>query len=87
MPKNDAQADALAASQKQSEEDNKAQLERTSSTQPTPTQAEIDRAKLGVESLSELDNKEADGSPEESTRATATDGNAGYANRSLSAKK
>ncbi len=40
------------------------QAERTDNVQPTPTQAENDAAKLGVESLSDLDGKTADGSEE-----------------------
>lgn len=40
-------------------------------TQPTPTQAENDRAKLGVDSLAELDDKESDGSPEENSDRAA----------------
>lgn len=39
--------------------------DRVNSTQPTPTQEENDRAKLGLHSLEELDDKEADGSPED----------------------
>jgi hypothetical protein len=55
--------DHLADARKQSEADTKAYYERVNSTQPTPTQEENDRAKLGFESLKDLDDKEADGSP------------------------
>jgi hypothetical protein len=57
----DAREDALAASQRQAKEDFKAAEERQSG-QPTPTQEENDRAKLGFDSLKELDAKEDDGS-------------------------
>lgn len=49
-------------------------------TQPTPTQEENDRAKLGIHSLEELDDKEADGSPEEKAPAP-------YQTRDAAAKK
>lgn len=45
--------------------ENEEQVARTNSFRPTPTQEENDRAKLGVESLKELDSKEDDGSSEE----------------------
>ena len=57
-----------------SDADTKAQLERASSTQPTPTQEENDRAKLGLHSLEELDDKESDGSPEEKDVAAGAPG-------------
>jgi hypothetical protein len=56
-------ADKLTDEQKQSEADTKAYYERVAASQPTPTQSENDRAKLGFESLKDLDDKEADGSP------------------------
>ena len=70
----------LDEQRKQSEADTQAQLERTSSTQPTPTQAENDRAKLGFQSLAELDEKEPDGSAEEKGSGAA------YLTRESSAK-
>ncbi len=65
-----AKNDPLAESQKQVAAETAEQLARAESSQPTPTQEENDRAKLGVSSLSELDNKEADGSSEEGGAAT-----------------
>ena len=59
-----ARADVLAASQRASEADTKAAAERQS-YQPTPTQAENDRAKLGIDSLAQLDSKEDSGAPDE----------------------
>ena len=51
--------------------ENEEQLARTENLKPTPTQEENDRAKLGVSDLSELDNKEPDGSKEEAPKAPA----------------
>ncbi len=65
--------------------ENEEQISRTDSFRPTPTQAENDRAKLGVTSLSELDNKESDGSPEEKDVA-ASDGGF-YSTRAATPKK
>lgn len=59
----DARAKQLADSRKETEARTKEQLERAESTQPTPTQEENDRAKLGISSLADLDDKEDDGSP------------------------
>jgi len=56
---------AFSADQKRIAKQNEEQIARTDGLQPTPTQEENDRAKLGVDSLSELDNKEADGSAEQ----------------------
>jgi hypothetical protein len=56
------------------------QLARSENLQPTPTQEENDRAKLGLHSLADLDDKEADGSPEEKAPAA-------YETRSTAAKK
>jgi hypothetical protein len=50
----DKKEDQLAQARKQSEEDTKAHYERVSSSQPTPTQEENDRAKLGFDSVKEL---------------------------------
>jgi hypothetical protein len=57
------------------------QLARSENLQPTPTQEENDRAKLGLHSLADLDDKEADGSPEEKAAPAA------YETRSTAAKK
>lgn len=63
----------LAASRKASEADTKAAEERQS-YQPTPTQEENDRAKLGLSSLEELDDKEDSGAPtEEEARLAAAE--------------
>ena len=58
----DDKAKAIDEARKASNADTKAYYERVSGSQPTPTQAENDRAKLGYDSLKELDNKEDDGS-------------------------
>lgn len=62
----DNKKDAFKADQQRIADENKEQLARAEGVQPTPTQEENDRAKLGVDSLSELDNKEVDGSEEQS---------------------
>jgi hypothetical protein len=68
----DDKAKAVADAQKESQADTKAFYERVAASQPTPTQEENDRAKLGFDSLKELDNKEDDGSgSEEEARAAA----------------
>jgi hypothetical protein len=68
----DDKAKAVADAQKESQADTKAFYERVAASQPTPTQEETDRAKLGFDSLKELDNKEDDGSgSEEEARAAA----------------
>lgn len=56
--------EALADSRKRVEDETKEQRARIDSVQPTPTQEENDRARLGIESAKDLDNKEADGSEE-----------------------
>jgi hypothetical protein len=61
----DGKDKAVADAQKESQADTKAYYERVAASQPTPTQEENDRAKLGFDSLKELDAKEDDGSPEE----------------------
>jgi hypothetical protein len=62
----------LADSRKAADADTKAYYERVAASQPTPTQAENDRAKLGIDSLEQLDNKEDDGSGSEAeVRAAA----------------
>jgi hypothetical protein len=64
--------EALAESRKAADADTKAYYERVASSQPTPTQAENDRAKLGIDSLEQLDSKEDDGSGSEAeVRAAA----------------
>lgn len=70
----DEKAKAVADAQKESQADTKAYYERVNSSQPTPTQEENDRAKLGFDSLKELDNKEDDGSGSEAeARAKAAE--------------
>ena len=59
MTKNDGAADRAA----QAKADYDAAVERQSG-QPTPTQSENDAAKLGFDSLKELDAKEDDGTSE-----------------------
>jgi hypothetical protein len=58
----DGKDKAVADAQKESQADTKAYSERVAASQPTPTQEENDRAKLGFDSLKELDAKEDDGS-------------------------
>jgi hypothetical protein len=70
--KKDSREQQLADARKASDADTKKQLERINSTQPTPTQEENDRAKLGFHSTSELDDKEDDGSPEQKAAAYQT---------------
>ena len=68
----DDKSKALADARKESDADTKAYYDRVKASQPTPTQEENDRAKLGFDSLKELDSKEDDGSPsEEEARAAA----------------
>lgn len=55
----------LAATREQVDAETQEQVARTEAARPTPTQDEIDRARLGTQSLEELDNKEADGTPEQ----------------------
>ena len=76
----------LASERKASDEDTKAYYERVSGSKPTPTQEENDRAKLGFDSLEELDNKEPDGSEEVSRDLSAGRAEA-YKTRSLESKK
>jgi hypothetical protein len=56
---------------KASDADTKAYYERVNGSQPTPTQQENDRAKLGFDSLKELDNKEDGGAPSEADARVA----------------
>jgi hypothetical protein len=65
----DKKDNRLADSQKRNAEINKDQLARAEGAQPTPTQEENDRAKLGVSDLSELDNKVSDGSDKQESPA------------------
>lgn len=67
----DEKKDALAESQKASEADTKAHYARVAASQPTPTQEENDRAKLGFSSLKDLDDKEDDGSGSEADARVA----------------
>ena len=64
-----ARDEALKDGRKDSDADTDAFYERQAASKPTPTQDENDKAKLGHESLEELDNKEPDGSPEEEPAA------------------
>lgn len=64
--------DPAAEAKKQSDADTAAYYERINSSQPTPTQEENDRAKLGFKSLEELDNKEPDGSPADKSAVAYT---------------
>lgn len=75
----------LAESRKQADEDTKAHYERVNSSQPTPTQEENDRAKLGFQSIEELDDKEDDGSEEQ--RDLVAGGAAPYTTRVAAPKK
>jgi len=76
-----------ADTRKRVAEETKEQIARQD-TQPTPTQEENDRAKLGVSSLEQLDDKEPDGSPEETTRNLASGtAAADYSTRSAAPKK
>jgi hypothetical protein len=78
--KKDPREQALADARKQADADTQAHYDRVGASQPTPTQEENDRAKLGFDSLADLDDKEADGSPEEKAPAA-------YETRSTAAKK
>ncbi len=84
MADKNSKADALKDSQKRAEQDYK-DAEARQSGQPTPTQEENDRAKLGHDSLADLDDKEADGSPAE--KDVAAGGAAAYNTRNLTPKK
>lgn len=79
--KKDPRAQQLSESRKQADEDTKAHYERVSSSQPTPTQEENDRAKLGFDSVEELDDKEDDGSEEQ--RDLTAGGAGSYTTRSV----
>lgn len=65
--------------------ENEEQVAKSEGLQPTPTQAENDRAKLGVSSLKELDDKEPDGSPEQKDIEAGQA--AGYSTRAVAPKK
>lgn len=75
----------LKAERKAADEAHDEQVKRVANLRPTPTQEENDRAKLGLHSLEELDDKEGDGSPEE-REVSAGKGTAGALNRSVSTK-
>lgn len=55
----------IAQNRKELEAQNKAAMERTDNVQPTPTQEEVDTAKLATPTLETLDSKEDHGAPEE----------------------
>jgi hypothetical protein len=76
----------LAAERKAADADTKAFYERTNNVQPTPTQEENDRAKLGFNSLEELDSKEDDGAPSEA-EARIADAEAAVEREKTAAKK
>jgi hypothetical protein len=66
--KDDATADRdtqLKASREETARQTEEKFARTEKARPTPTQEENDKARLGVASLEELDNKEPDGTEEE----------------------
>jgi hypothetical protein len=69
----------LAENRKALEAQNAAAMERTDSVQPTPTQEEIDVAKLATPTLETLDGKEDHGAPEE--RQVEAGGQAEYRTR------
>lgn len=58
-------AELLEQSRKDLEAQNKAAMERMDNVQPTPTQFEVDSAKISTPTLDELDSKEDHGAPEE----------------------
>jgi hypothetical protein len=62
--------------------ENEEQVAKADGLQPTPTQEENDRAKLGVSSLEQLDNKEDDGSGEDRAALTYSTRDAAPAKRS-----
>jgi hypothetical protein len=74
----------LKAERKAADEAHDEQVERVAKLRPTPTQEENDRAKLGLNSLEDLDNKEPHGAPEE--KQAPASGAAGTLNRSVSTK-
>ncbi|MBD8677936.1 hypothetical protein [Sphingomonas sp. CFBP 13720] len=69
----------VAQNRKDLEAQNKAAMERTENVQPTPTQDEIDSAKLATPTLESLDGKEDHGAPEE--RAVEAGATAEYRTR------
>lgn len=75
----------LTEQRKQMEAQNAEAEKRMNATQPTPTQAEIDSAKLGSIDLAELDSKEDHGAPEE--KAVEATGSGTYKTRASTAKK
>lgn len=82
----DEKAKAVADARKESDADTKAFYDRVKASQPTPTQEENDRAKLGFDSLKDLDDKEDDGAPSES-EARIADAEAAVAREKAAAKK
>lgn len=79
-----ARDEQLKEERKAADEVTDQQLERTSQVQPTPTQEENDRARLG-QSVEELDDKEDHGAPEE--KSTEAGGSAAYNTRAATPKK
>lgn len=57
-----AKTDEAARIRQETEEQNRKAMERTENTQPTPTQDENDRARLGT---LDIDRKESDGAEED----------------------
>jgi hypothetical protein len=78
-------SELLEQSRKDLEAQNKAAMERMENVQPTPTQSEIDSAKLSTPTLEELDSKEDHGAPEE--RSLEGGNAADYKTRASRAKK
>lgn len=75
----------LEQSRKDLEEQNKAALERTENVRPTPTQDEVDLAKLATPTLETLDGKEDHGAPDE--KSVEAGGAAEYRTRASRARK
>lgn len=78
-------AEILEQNRKDLEAQNKAAMERTEGVQPTPTQYEIDSAKISTPTIEELDGKEDHGAPEE--RSLEGGSAAEYKTRASRAKK
>lgn len=95
----DEKSKAVADTAKRVEAETKDAAERQS-YQPTPTQAENDRAKLGNDTLDDLDNKDDNGAPSEAEalaaaadadakrlRSTSAASGTGYNTRASTPKK
>lgn len=76
-------AELLEQSRKDLEAQNKAAMERTDNVQPTPTQYEIDSAKISTPTIEELDGKDDHGAPEE--RSVEAGGSVEYRTRATRA--